>query len=71
MSRTQTQARDAAREMIAAFRRGDESGAERALDDYLSREVGDPGRSDGPGSAERTLRGLVLTVAEVAAQEPV
>jgi hypothetical protein len=59
-------AEDAAREMIAATRRGDQPGAEQALEGYLAHILPAPAAGD-PAAAGAALRDLAMKLAEVAA----
>jgi hypothetical protein len=59
-------AEDAAREMIAASRRGDQPGAEQALSGFLAHAAPPPAAAD-PAAAAAALRDLAMKLAEVAA----
>jgi hypothetical protein len=64
-------ARESSREMIAAMRRSDQSGAELALNEYLASVPLDalPDAIAQLGSMGLALRDLALKLAEVAAEE--
>jgi hypothetical protein len=59
-------AADAAREIAAAVRRGDEPGAEQALSSYLARSAAGPAPAH-PAEVPAALRALVMELAEMAA----
>ena len=59
-------AQDAARQMIADLRRGDQPGAEQALSGYLAHLAPAPATAD-PAAAAAALRDLAMTLAQMAA----
>lgn len=60
-------AADVARDMIAALRRGDQPGAEQAMDSYVAHASRRPDRAESPGPAAVALRDLAMEIAQAAA----
>jgi DNA-binding GntR family transcriptional regulator len=60
-------AAEVARDMIAALRRGDQPGAEQAMDSYVAHASPRPDRAESPGAAAVALRDLAMEIARAAA----
>ncbi|HEX5294389.1 MAG TPA: hypothetical protein VFX25_36415 [Streptosporangiaceae bacterium] len=56
-----------ARDMIAALRRGDHPGAERAMDSHVAHASRRPDRAGTPGAEAAALRDLAMEIAQAAA----